>query len=116
MDDLKLDELAVRDLLTDEHGIVGNFLADLADQMATVARARVPVRHTPTWSRRSNARPPGFTAALIHTAMGHHAATGDLWASANAPADPTLFLEDPRVDRVKEPFLSVGLWSLAGTF
>jgi hypothetical protein len=112
--DVSISEAAVQALLDDEHGMVGRFLQDLADQMATVARATVPVRTTPTWSSRSNARPPGFTKAAIRTRMGHHP-SGALWASANAPADPALFLEEPAEQlHRKYPFLTTGLWSLQG--
>jgi hypothetical protein len=111
--DVRLDDAAITALLDDEHGMVGRYLQDLADQAAAVARARVPVRATPSWSARSNARPPGFTKASVHTRIGHRSG-GSLWASANAPADPAVFLEYPREDRVKEPFLTVGLWSLIG--
>jgi hypothetical protein len=113
--DFRLDEAAVTALLTDEHGLVGRFLQDLADQAAQVARGRVPVRRSRPRSLHSDASPVGFTKAGIHTAMGH-SSSGNLWASANAPVDPTVFLEDPRRDRVREPFLTTGLWSLEGTF
>jgi hypothetical protein len=116
-DDFKLNEAAIELVLTDEDEMVGRFLRELAEQAATVARARVPARRPgSTWSSRSTASPPGFTAASIHTEIGHFGSTGNLWASANAAADPSVFLEDPRVDRVKEPFLTTGLWSLEGTF
>lgn len=115
MSDVRLDDAAINDLLTDEHGMVGELLSDLAGQAAIVARGRVAVRGPgSTWSDRSDARPPGFTKAGIYTAIGH-STTGNLWASANAPADPTIFLEDPRVDRQREPFLTTGLDSLEGT-
>lgn len=113
--DVRLDDAAIHAYVNDEDGPVGLFIQDLAGQAAIVARAVVPVRATPAWSSRSNARPPGFTKAAIHTARGHTSA-GFFWASANAPGDPAFFLEDPRVDRVKEPFLTTGLWSLEGTF
>jgi hypothetical protein len=112
--DVRLDDLAIKALLEDEHGPVGQYFQDLADRMARVARAAAPVRGTPAWSARSNARPPGFTKASVHTRMGHRSG-GSLWASANAPADPAVFLEYPRVGRIREPFLTTGLWSLVGT-
>lgn len=113
--DVRIDEAAVFALINDEDGPVGQFISELAFQASVVARAVAPVRTTDTWSTRSNARPPGFTKAAIHTARGH-TGNGHFWASANAPADPAVFLEDPRVDRRKEPFLTTGLWSLEGTF
>lgn len=115
MNDVRLDDKAIFALINDEDGEVGRFIQELAGQAAAVARAKVRVRAEPTWSSRSNARPPGFTKAAIHTARGH-TGTGHFWASANAPADPAVFLEDPRVDRDKYPFLTTGLWSLEGTF
>ena len=38
---------------------------------------------------------------------------GHIYGGANAAADPTLFLEDPRADRQKYPFLTTGLWAVA---
>lgn len=116
MNDVNIDDAAVFALINDEDGIVGQFIQELAAQAAVVARAVVPVRTAPTWSALSNARPPGFTKTAIHTARGH---TGDghFWASANAPADPALFLEDPAEQlHHAYPFLTTGLWSLEGTF
>jgi hypothetical protein len=114
--DVRLDDAAIKAYLDDEDGPVGVFLAELAGQAAGVARSVVPVRVTPTWSSRSNARPPGFTKAAIRVARGHGYA-GALWTSANAPADPAIFLEDPAEQLThKYPFLTTGLWSLEGTF
>lgn len=115
MNDVRIDEAAVFALVNDEDGPVGRFIQELAGQAAGVARGVVRVRTAPTWSNRSNARPPGFTKATIHTARGH-AGQGHFWASANAPADPAVFLEYPREDRDKYPFLTTGLWSVQGTF
>lgn len=115
MADFKLDDAAVTELLDNEDGPVGTFLLELAEQAAAVARAKVRVRTDPTWSSRSDARPPGFTKALISVNRGH-TGTGRPWASANAPADPAIFLEYPREDREEYPFLTTGLWSLEGTF
>lgn len=113
--DVRIDEAAVFALVNDEDGPVGQFITELAGQAALVARAVVPVRTEPTWSDRSNARPPGFTKAAIRVARGH--VNGHFWASANAPADPALFLEDPAEQlHRKYPFLTTGLWSLEGTF
>jgi hypothetical protein len=112
--DVKLDDAAIQAMLDDETGLVGSFLQDLASRAATVARLKVQVRTSPSWSILSDARPPGFTRAMIHTRMGH-SSTGRLWASANAPYDPAIFLEKPREDRRQYPFLTAGLWSLEGT-
>lgn len=114
MTDVHVDDAAVMAMLDDGLGPVGRLLDELAGQAAQVARAVVPVRTDPPWSSRSDTRPPGFTKARIRTAHGH-SGTGRLWASVNAPFDPAAFLEYPREDRSKEPFLTTGLWSLEGT-
>ena len=101
----------VRALLDDPAGPVGEFLRAVAEEVAMIARANAPVRVGNVWSERTTtARPPGFTKAGIHTAMGHHP-TGSLWASANAPAEPTLFLEyaEGRM-HMPHPFLTTALW------
>ena len=114
MNDVRLDGRAIDDLLDDPLGPVGTFLQDLASQAADVARAVVQVRTDPTWSLRSDARPPGFTRASITTRLGK-SNSGRLWASANAPADPAIFLEDPAEQlHHAYPFLTTGLNSLQG--
>lgn len=114
--DVRLDDKAIFALLNDEDDMVGRFIQELAGQAAATARAVVPVRTTPTWGLHSNARPPGFTKAAIRTERGH-TGTGHFWASANAPEDPAVFLEEPAEQlHRKYPFLTTGLWSLEGTF
>lgn len=115
MSDVRIDDAAVFALINDEDGPVGMFIQELAARAAVTARGLARVRATPAWSSRTDARPPGFTKASVHTARGH-TSTGHFWASANAPADPAIFLEYPREDRDKYPFLTTGLWSLEGTF
>jgi len=116
LNDVRISAAAVHDLISDDRGIVAGFLRDLSEQAASIARAKVPVRREAAWSLRSNARPPGFTKARIHTRTGH-SPDGAVWASANAPADPAIFLEDPAEQLSREyPFLTTGLWSLEGTF
>lgn len=115
MGDVRLDDIAIQAMLDDQFGPVGNLLQDLAEQAAGVARTKVQVRADPTWSVRSDARPPGFTLASIDTRMGHSSGTGRLWSSANAAADPAIFLEEPaeQLDHAY-PFLTTGLDSLIG--
>lgn len=116
MNDVRISAAAVHDLISDDRGIVADFLRDLSEQAAAIARAKVPVRREAPWSSRSNARPPGFTKAQIRTRQGH-SPDGVIWVSANAPADPAIFLEEPAEQLSREyPFLTTGLWSLEGTF
>lgn len=120
--DVNIDAAAVEELLTDPEGPVGQLIAELSAQIVTVATAVVPVRDPATRDRRkragrnSDARPPGFTKANIRV---HGPVRGifGLYGGANAPADPTIFLELPaeQLER-KYPFLTTGLESLATEF
>ncbi len=109
--DFQLDETAVYELLNADDGPVGRLLVELNEQAASVARATVRVRRTPTRSARSSASPPGFTLASISPEIGHDS-QGLIYGGVHAALDPTVFLEDPRVDRDRYPFLTTGLDSL----
>ncbi len=108
-----LNDAEITHLLNDIDGPVGQMLLRMAEDMARVARAKVRVREGNVWSEATTtARPPGFTKAGIHAVVGHSAA-GDLFGSANAPADPTIFLEKRARQMHKAyPFLTTGLWSV----
>jgi hypothetical protein len=117
MDDIQVDEAAIFEMINSPGGLVAPMLLDLAERAAEVARSTVQVRrpgsdHT-GWN--SDARPPGFTRAAIHPHVGW-VGGGHIYSSANAPADPAVFLEDPAVQDLPEsyPFLTTGLWSLEG--
>jgi hypothetical protein len=115
------DDAAFEELLDSVDGPVGQLIAELSERAATVARAVVPVRDPLIRDRRrragrtSNARPPGFTKAGIRVHGPIRGATG-MYGGVNAPADPTVFLEDPASQMTRSyPFLTAGLDSLQGS-
>src|SRR5579859_4907496 len=111
MVDVNIDRVAVEEFLNDPAGPVGIFLAEAADFMAGVAKAKAPVMKGKNyWNSRSNAvRPPGTTKASVHS-HGPFLGINGLYASANALADPSIFLEKPAVQMHHEfPFLTTGL-------
>jgi hypothetical protein len=111
--DIRWDPAAFEELLDSPEGPVGQLLIELSDQVAAAARDAVRVRETPTWSRRSNAREPGFTRATIRSHLGRGAY--GLYGGVNAAADPSIFLEQPASQMHRRyPFLTTGLWSIAG--
>ena len=114
MDNVILDPVAIDDMLNSPDGVCAPMLLDLAERAALVAKAKVRTRTT--WGR-SDSRSPGFTRPLIHPHLGWSG--GHIWSSANAPADPAIFLEYPAEQIRKNepegfPFLTTGLWSLEG--
>jgi hypothetical protein len=114
-DDIRLDDLAIEEILNSPTGLVAPMLADLAERAAEVARATVNVRvpGSDRTGRDSDARPPGFTRELIRPHVGWQ--DGKIYGSAVAPADPAIFLEQPAEQLHREyPFLTTGLWSLEG--
>lgn len=117
MSEVVISEEAVRELMRDIDGPVGDLMRDIAHQIAVVATATVRVRELGTHrtGRTSNARIPGYTKARIREAVGH-AVTHDnyVFGGADAPADPGLFLELPAEQmHEKYPFLTTGLWSVS---
>ena len=110
--DITLDQAAVTELLNSPAGPVGEMLNELNNQAASVARAKVRVRRGNTWSRRSDARPPGYTLASIRTKIGYDS-LGLIYGGVTAAEDPTIFLEDPAEQmHARYPFLTTGLDSL----
>lgn len=110
--DVTLNETAVYELLNSPAGPVGRMLNELNAQAASVARARVRVRRTPAWSRRSNAFPPGYTLASIKAKIGYDS-LGLIYGGVTAAEDPTVFLEEPAEQmESRYPFLTTGLDSL----
>jgi hypothetical protein len=110
--DIVLDEAAIFELLNAPDGPVGRLLMELGERAAAVARAKVRVRHGNTWSRRSDARPPGYTLASIHPVIGYDS-QGLIYGGVHAAGDPGIFLEYPAEQETREyPFLTTGLDSL----
>jgi hypothetical protein len=110
--DVTLNETAVYELLNALDGPVGRMLNELNTQAASVARARVRVRRTPSRSRRSTAFPPGYTLASIRGKIGYDS-LGLIYGGVTAAEDPTVYLEDPAEQmESRYPFLTTGLDSL----
>jgi hypothetical protein len=109
--DVTLDEAACYALLSGPDGPVAELMGELSTQAAAVAVARVRVRRTSSWSARSDASAPGLTKASIRPKVGWDA-LGLVYGGVTAAEDPTVFLEEPRVDRQRYPFLTTGLDSL----
>ena len=116
MADVTIDQKAVDELFRDEHGIIGDLMRELGDQMAAVARERVRVRipGSRKTGRTSNAQFPGYTKAHITSSVGHSKLHGGiLFGGAEAPGNPGIFLEAPAEQmHEKYPFLTTGLWSV----
>lgn len=111
VNDVRLDDAAITDLLTNPRGPVGELLAELSERAAAVARATVRVR---SGRGGSTAYPPGYTLESIHPVLAR--GSYGLYGGVNAAEDPTVFLEDPAEQmHGKYPFLTTGLWSLEGT-
>lgn len=110
--DVELDQAAIFDLLNSADGPVGELMTELSDQLVAVALLRVPVRRPgEAWSSRSDAAPVGYTEESLRTTV-NYGKTGLLYGGAAAAEFPSVYLEDPREDRRREPFLTTGLDSL----
>jgi hypothetical protein len=109
--DTTWDDAAIEEMLNTPEGLVGQFIIETSEQIAAVARSKVQIRRSRSWSARSDANPPGYTLGTIRPWMGYTG--GHIYGGANAAADPAIFLEKPRIDRNEYPFLTTGLWSIA---
>lgn len=114
-------DAALDDLLYSPDGPVGRLIAELSEQVATVARSVVHVRTLDPLDRRrraghgSSAAPVGWTKAGIRVHGPVRGTRGGMYGGVNAPADPAIFLEYPASQmEEKYPFLTTGLDSLAG--
>lgn len=112
--DVNFDEGAIFELLSGYGGPVWQLVNDLSEEAADVARTLVPIRHSPSWSDRSNAQAPGATLASIHAHLGYDQ-EGHIFGGINAIEIPSIFLEYPRVERLPQPFLTTAVWSLEAT-
>jgi hypothetical protein len=106
------DETGIEDVLSGDDGLVHKFLDQMTKRMEAVAAAKAPVRSPGSvWNEATTtAAPPGYTKASIGRRIARYKNSG-LYGSVNAPAHPSIFLEYPREDRVKQPFLSTALWT-----
>jgi hypothetical protein len=111
MADTDWDEAAIEDLLQSVDGPVGQMVQELSGQIAVVARNTVHIRTGPGGS---TANPPGFTRGTITAHLGY--GSNGIFGGANAAADPAIFLEYPadQMEHGPYPFLTTGLWSIAG--
>lgn len=123
MDQVHIDQDQVDELMRDENGPVGDLMKDLARQMEDIARAKAPVlsmrnvrsaRSTALVSREGTVKTPGYLKRNITSTVGHSKLhNGYLFAGANAPGDPGIFLEEPAPQmHEKHPFLTTGLWDV----
>lgn len=110
--DVRLDDAAIDETLTSKDGPVGEWLDQMTKRMEAVAAAKAPVRRPGSvWNEATtSAAPMGWTKSHIGRRVAKYK-NGELYGSINAPAHPAIFLEYPRVDRVKQPFLTTALWS-----
>jgi hypothetical protein len=109
------DESAITSFLNDPYGPVGDLMGAMGDEVAMKARAMAPVRGGYQWNnsatRTSNARPPGFLKASIHGKRGV-SREGNLYGSANAEADPLIFIAYPAKQvHVRNTFMTRALFS-----
>lgn len=123
MDNVTISQQAVDELMRDEEGPVGDLMRQIADQIAAVARVKAPIlnarnvrslRSTALRSADGTIKLPGYTKRNITTTVGHAVTHDDyLFAGANAPGDPGIFLEAPAEQmHEKHPFLTTGLWAV----
>lgn len=121
--EVEISQAAVDELMRDADGPVGDLMHRIADQIATVAREKAPVlKASNVWSLKSTAlrtadgtvKVPGYTKRHITTTVGHSKLhDGYLFAGANAPGDPGIFLEAPAEQlHEKRAFLTAGLWAV----
>jgi hypothetical protein len=118
MADIYWHDEAFDDLLNSWDGPVGEYIAELSDRLALVARAvvhvRVDARGMPGRAGpRSTAHVPGFTKADIRTHRGISQVTGHIYGGANVAMDPGIYLEWPaRQMHDRYPFMTTGLEAL----
>lgn len=112
--DVNISDAEVFALINDPAGPVGRYLLELSEEAAAIARTVVRVRGPgdTTWSRKSSAKPPGYTKAGIRTDMYTDAA-GYLYGGVAAPYVPAIFLEYPAKQMHREyPFLTTAVETL----
>jgi hypothetical protein len=111
-DEVQLDDAKIDETLTATDGPVGEWLDQMTKRMEAVAAAIAPVRRPGSvWNEATTtAAPIGWTKSHIGRRVARYK-NGELYGSINAPGHPAIFLEYPRVDRVKQPFLTTALWS-----
>lgn len=108
-------ESAIASFLNDPLGPVGDLMGTMADEVALKARVTAPVRGGYLWNnsatRTSNARRPGFLRDSIHAKRGV-SREGNLYGSANAEADPLIFVAYPAKHiTVRNTFMTSALFS-----
>lgn len=111
---VSINPAAVRELLDDPAGPVAGLLRELSARAASVARAVVHVRRSPSRSPLSTAYPPGWTLTSIREDM-YESPEGEIYGGVAAEFYPTIFLEYPAEQMHDQyPFLSTGVDSLQG--
>lgn len=109
---VELNDFEIEQTLSGDDGPVHEFLDSLTKRMEAIAVMKAPVRTGNVWNEETtSAAPMGWTKANIQRRIARHS-SGGLYGSVNAPAHAAIFLEKPRVDREKEPFLTTALWEM----
>ncbi len=110
VDDVTIDERAINDFFANPTGPLAEYLLEIAERAAAIARAQAPVRRPgSTWSARSTARPVGFLRASIQAGLDADVNAEDLMSYVQAAANPALFVEHPVIGHEKDAFLSTSL-------
>lgn len=113
-----LNDVVIYDMLNGAEGPVAQYLDEVSERAAAVARANVPVRHPRLGPPRRRHRggistsfPPGYTLVSIHANV--HWYNGLIYGGVAAAEEPTIFLEYPAEQmHRKYPFLSTAFDSL----
>lgn len=113
IDEIQLDDAKVDEMLTSKEGPVGEFLDQMTLRLEAVAASLAPVRQPGSvWNEATtSAAPMGYTKANVGRRVARYK-DGTLYGSANAPAHASIFLEYPREDRNRQPFLSSAIWAI----
>jgi hypothetical protein len=111
---VELDDAEIEEAMSGDHGLVHDFLDALTKRMEEIAIPKAPVRAPGSvWNEETtSAAPIGWTKASIQRRIGRHRGSGGLYGSINAAGHAAIFLEKPRVNREKEPFLTTALWEV----
>lgn len=120
---VSISQEAIDELMRDAEGPVGDLMRDLSEQMAQVAREKAPIlKPKNIRSYRSSAlrtedgtiKMPGYLKRNITSTVGHSKLhDGYVFAGANAPGNPDLFLEIPAEQMHEQTdILQAGLWSV----
>lgn len=113
--DVEIDPTTCEEFFTSDDSPLVGLLRDLMEQMVSLTRAKAPVMDPKqVWSHKSSGfqnasgiKGPGYTKRNITGKIGHVKQNDFLFAGADAPGDPTFFLEAPSEQmHSRNPFLT----------